>query len=298
MAGFAGIKEVIDAENAGKMREYIFRKTPSQVTTIGLWFDLSMSPGMPTPKYWFDAAPLTARAITQSSDGGFYHGPNVSPSTKYLRKLTIQGHTTTNVVPYPMSMILCDYIMYYPTIDDGTTDEQVMDNTVTLPRYTDGAGVQMIAVTTGARTGGQTFSVKYTNQDGVTGQVTPTLTQNTSTLLGTLTNTDRNVANGSGPFIPLAAGDSGVRAVESVTMNGVDVGLFSIILVKPLAFITSREHMNTNTGAPGVPYEKDLLMYDNTIPIVYDDAFLSMVVLPQASLSTTTLVGGLKVIWN
>jgi hypothetical protein len=140
--------------------------------------------------------------------------------------------------------------------------------------------------------------VKYTNQDGVTGKVTPTLTQNTSTLLGTLTNTERNVANGSGPFIPLASGDSGVRAVESVTMNGVDVGLFSIILVKPLAFITSREHMNTNTLAPGVPYEKDLLMYDNTMPIIYDDAFLNMVVLPQASLSTTTLVGGLKVIWN
>lgn len=293
-----GIKDIIDAELAGKKREYVFRKTPSQVTTIGIWFDLSMSPGMPTPKYWFDAAPLTARAITQSGDGGFYHGPNVSPSTAYLRSLTIQGHTTTNVAPYPMNMILCDYIMYYPTIDDGTTDEQLMDNTVTLPRYTDGEGVQMMVVSTGARVGGQTFTIKYTNSEGVTDRVTPLLTQNTSTILGTLTNTERAVGNGAGPFVPLQSGDSGVRSVQSVTMNGVDVGLFSIILVKPLAQITSREHMNTNTNAPGVPYEKDLLMFDNTLPIIYDDAFLNMVCLPQASLSTTTLQGSLKVVWD
>ncbi len=297
MAGFAGIKEVIDAELAGRVRNYMYRKTPSQATTIGIWFDLAMSPGMPTPKYWFDAAPLTARAITQSGDGGFYHGPNVSPSTKFLRQITIQGHTSSSV-PNPIAMILCDYIMYYPTIDDGTTDEQVMDNTVTLPRYTDGKGVQMIAVTTGSRTGGKTFTIKYTNQDGVTGQVTPVLTQNSSAILGTLTNTGRAVKNGAGPFIPLAPGDSGVRAVESVTMNGVDVGLFSIILVKPITYITSREHNNTGSSTPGVPYEKDLLVYDNTIPIIYDDAFLNMLVLPQAALNASTLVGSLKVIWN
>ena len=298
MAGFAGIKEVIDAENAGKVRNYVYRKTPSQATTAGIWFDLSMSPGMPTPKYWFDAAPLTARAITQSSDGGFYHGPNVSPSEKFLRNVMVYGVSSSTTSPIPVTLLLCDYIMYYPTIDDGTTDEQVMDNTVTLPRYTDGEGVQMIAVTTGARTGGQTFTVKYTNQDGVTGQVTPTLTQNTSTLLGTITNTNTKVANGSGPFIPLASGDSGVRAVESVTMNGVDVGLFSIILVKPLAQITLREISISTAGTTGVPYEKDLLMYNNTLPRIYDDAFLNYLALPQNSVATTTITGSLKVIWN
>ena len=39
-----GIKELVDAELAGKERRYTWRKTPSQVTTAGLWFDLSMSP--------------------------------------------------------------------------------------------------------------------------------------------------------------------------------------------------------------------------------------------------------------
>ena len=88
-----------------------------------------MSPGMPVPKYWFDAAPLTARQITQSGDGGFYHGPNVSPSEKYLRKVTTMANAVTAL---PMNAILCDYLLYYPTVDDGTTDEQLMDNTTTF----------------------------------------------------------------------------------------------------------------------------------------------------------------------
>jgi hypothetical protein len=298
MAVFSGIKDVINAEMAGKVRDYVYRKTPSQATTQGIWFDLSMSPGMPAPKYWFDALPLSARAITQSADGGFFHGQNVYPSQKYLRSITITGISSSTTNPCPMSAILCDYLLYYPTVDDGTTDEQVMDNTVTLPRYTDGKGVQMIAVTTGSRFGGQTFTIKYTNQDGVTGRVTPVLTQNSSVAIGTLTNTNQAVPGGAGPFIPLADGDYGVRAVESVTMNGVDVGLFSIILVKPLAQLTIREIVTSTAATIGIPYEKDLLMHDNMLPRIYDDAFLNYLVLPLASIGTTTITGSLKVIWN
>ena len=51
----------------------MWRKVPSQVTTAGYWFDLSLSPGNPVPKYWFDATPLIAKAIYQSTDGGLFH---------------------------------------------------------------------------------------------------------------------------------------------------------------------------------------------------------------------------------
>lgn len=281
------IGNVIDAELTGKSNYYIWRKTPSQATTSGIWFDLSMSPGMPAPKYWFDAAPLTAKTITRSADGGIDHGPSVSPSTKYLRRITTQA---TVVTPLPMNAVLCDYILYYPTIDDGTTDEQLMDNSVTLPRYTDGNGVQMIAVTTGARTGGQTFTVKYTNQSGVTGRVTPVIRQNTSTLIGTITTSNTTAVNGASPFIPLQGDDSGVRAIESVTMNGVDTGLFSLILVKPLAQTCFRDIT--------VPYEKDFLIPTTDMPIIQDNAFLGFLVLPLGTLAATVLRGDLKVIWS
>jgi hypothetical protein len=284
---FNSIGQVIDSELSGKVRDYIWRKTPSQATTSGIWFDLSMSPGMPTPKYWFDATPLTARAITQSLDGGLYHGPNVSPSSKYLRKITTQASAVTAL---PMNAILCDYLIYYPTIDDGTTDEQVMDNTVTLPRYTDGKGVQMIAVTTGARTGGQSFTVKYTNQDGVTGRISQTVTQNTATTLGSITTSNRAINNGASAYISLQDGDSGVRAVESVTMNNVDTGIFSIILVKPLVQTTFREIT--------VPYEKDFMIPTSDLIKIEDNAFLNFLCLPLGTLAATVLRGDLKVIWD
>lgn len=285
--GFKTIGEIVDAELAGKVRNFTWRKTPTQAFTSGIWIDLSMSPGMPIPKYWFDAAPLTAKTITQSGDGGIYHGPDVYPNEKFLRSITTMANAATAL---PMNAILCDYLLYYPTIDDGTTSEQVMDNTVTLPRYTDGKGVQMVAITTGARTGGQTFTVKYTNQDGVTGRISQTVTQNTSSLVGTVTTSNTTATNGANCFIPLQHGDSGVRAVESVTMNGVDTGIFSIILVKPLVQHCFREVT--------VPYEKDYLIPTSDLIKIYDDAFLSFLCLPLGSLSATTLRGDLKVIWT
>ena len=287
MSGFKSIGEVVDAELAGKVRNYIWRKTPSQATTAGIWFDLSMSPGMPVPKYWFDAAPLTARAITQSSDGGFYHGPNVSPSEKYLRRITTQASAATAL---PMNAILCDYLLYYPTTDDGTTDVQTMDNTVTLPRYTDGKGVQILPITVGPRTGGQQFTISYTNSDGVAGRTTTATTQNTSTVLGSVTGSNTATINASNPFIGLRSGDSGVRSIESVTMLGVDVGLMSLILVKPLAQTCFKETT--------VPYEKDFLIPTTDLIRIYDNAFLNFVCLPGGTLAATVLRGDLKVIWT
>ncbi len=296
--GFKSIGELVDSELSGKKREYIWRKVPSQVTTTGIWFDLSMSPGMPTPKYWFDAAPLEAKAITQSADGGFYHGPNVSPSEKFLTKLTVQSSASGTTQVAPMNAILLDYLLYYPSIDDGTTDPQVMDNTVTLPRYTDGKGVQMMAITTGARTGGQQFTVNYTNQDGTSGRVTPVITQNTFNAIGTVTSHNNTTANSPGPFLPLQDGDSGVRSIESVTMLGSDVGLFTIILVKPIVQICFRNSLTTTAGVVAVPTEKDLLLHQTNITRIYDDAFLNFIVLPQGSLASNVLQGSLKLIWN
>ncbi len=284
---FKSIGEVVDAELNGKVRDYIWRKTPSQATTSGIWFDLSMSPGMPVPKYWFDAAPLVAKQITQSADGGFYHGSNVSPSAKFLRKITTQASAATAL---PMNAVLCDYLLYYPTVDDGTTDEQVMDNSTSLSRYTDGEGVQIIAVTTGARTGGQTFTVKYTNQDGVTGRVTPIMIQNTATTLGSITTSQGTNNLAGNPFITLQDGDSGVRAIESVTMLGVDTGIFSLILVKPLA--------QTCFRAADVPYEKDFLIPTTDLVRIQDNAFLNFLVLPLGTLAATVLRGDIKVIWS
>lgn len=110
MPGFKTIGEVVDAELNGNVRNYVWRKTPSQTTVSGLWFDTSMSPGMPAPQYYIGAI-TTATQLKQSTDGGLYHGPNVSPSEKYLRQMTTMASAVTAL---PMNTIICDYLLFYP----------------------------------------------------------------------------------------------------------------------------------------------------------------------------------------
>jgi hypothetical protein len=286
MPGFKTIGEVVDAELSGKVRNYTWRKTPSQTTVSGLWFDTSMSPGMPPPQYYIGGI-TTATQLKQSTDGGLYHGPNVSPSEKYLRRMTTMANAATAL---PMNTILCDYLLFYPFIDEGTTDPQTMTNVATLPRYTDGNGVQVMAVQTNAGAGGQQFFFTYTNSQGVSGRTSQVVTMNTSTVIGNVIGSNTAIQNASNPFIGLQFGDSGVKSIESVTMLGVDTGLFALVLVKPLAQHCFREIT--------VPYEKDYLVPTTDLVRIYDDAFLGMLCLPLGSLAATVLTGDLKVIWT
>ena len=165
-----------------------------------------------------------------------------------------------------------------------------MININTLPRYTDGKGVQVMCVQTNAGTGGQSFFFTYTNSDGVSGRTSRTVTMNTSTTVGNIVGSSTATQGGASPFIGLQAGDSGVRSIESVTMLGIDTGLFSLVLVKPLVQTCFREIT--------VPYEKDFLVPTTELIRIYDDAFLGFVALPLGSLAATVLRGDLKVIWT
>lgn len=280
-------KALIDAELCGRVRQYVWRKTPSQASTAGIWFDTSMSPGNP-PAQYFIGGILSATVLARSTDGGLYHGANVTPSTKYLRSITAMTSTATAL---PMPLILCDYLMCYPFVDMSVTDQQDMTNTNVLTRYTDGDGVQVMAVLTNAGVGGQSFYFTYTNSDGASGRVSQTVTMNTATAIGSIVTSNVSTANVSGnPFIGLQDGDSGVRSIESVTMLGADVGLFALVLVKPLL----RTAVNETTA----PYEKDALLIGGDIPRIYDDAFLGLLALPRGTLAATALVGDIKVIWD
>ena len=275
---FTTVKEMVDAEDYAV--NYTWRKSPSQVTTAGVWFDLSMSPGNPVPQY-YAASPLVSVLFKQSTDGGLYHGSN--NGKKYLRSTLLMSIVSTAL---PMPMMLLDYLMYYPFIDEGTTDEQALTNSATLSRYTTGKGVQIMAVSVAGRTGGQSFTVKYTNQDGVTDRVTNAVIQNTAAANGSIVSSQTNAALAAGPFLPLQNGDTGVRSIQSVTMLGTDVGLFSLVLVKPLA--------STQLRGIDAPVEKDYFLETGTAPEIQDDAYLNWICLPAGTMAATNLHGMIK----
>lgn len=289
MPWFNWIKQIVDSELEWRVRNYKWRKTPSQVTTAWIWFDLANASWMPPAKQWFDAEPLKATPVAQSTDKGIYHWPNVSPSQKHIRKSLTWCNSA---IPLPMAMQLCDYLLYYPTIDDSETAYQEMDNTNTLPRYETGEGVQMMAITTGARTWWQTFTVTYTNSQWVSWRTSQISQQNTSSILGTITTSTRIATNLSSgwPFIGLQSWDTWVRSVEWVQMNGVDTGFMTIVLVKPLIETFVREIT--------APVEIDHLLHTSQLPRVYDDAFLWYLCLPNGSVAGTVIEWQVKFIWN
>jgi hypothetical protein len=284
--GFANVQAFANAELAGQSWYTTWRKSPSQVSTIGIWFDLSMSPGSPVPQY-YAATPLVGAPMSYSDEQGLNHGRNVSPATKHLKRVMVMTSTATAL---PMPMMLCDYLFYYPFIDEGSTDEQLLDNTQTLTRYTDGEGVQVMAVSVAGRTGGQSFRFSYTNSDGVAGRVSQDVIQNAVSVNGSIVTSDRAVDAARGPFIPLQAGDTGVRSIESVTMLGADVGLFALVLVKPLGQLSLR--------GIDAPVEVDYFTDFGQLPRIVDDAYLNFLACPSGSLAATALHGDLTVVWN
>jgi hypothetical protein len=286
--GFANVRELVDDEVAGQVTYATWRKSPSQTSTAGVWFDLSMSPGNPVPQY-YAAAPAVAKTLTQSADGGLFHGPNVAPSTKHLKQFTVLSGVATAL---PMPMILADYLLFYPFIDEGSTDVQPLDNTVPLPRWASGAGVQVMAVSVAGRTGGQTFQITYTNSQGVSGRVSQVMVQNTAPANGSVvTSNTTGTASVGGPFIALQEGDTGVRAIESVQMvSGADVGLFALVLVKPLA--------QASLMGIDAPVEVTYPLDHNQLPVIADDAYLGIIANPRGTLAATPLHGDITTVWS
>lgn len=288
MAGFANLGECVDAIESGRSTYYSFRKTPAVVTTSSVWFDMSMSPGNPAPQY-YAAAPLLATQLTQS-DGGLNHGGNVSPLSKFVHRFLAMSASATGL---PMPVMLCDYLMYYPFCDTGTNDEQLMTNSVTLPRYTSGEGVQIMAVSVAPNSGlaQPTFTVNYTNSAGTAGRTSRTMTMNTATANGSILTSDTTDVTSIGPFVGLADGDKGVRSIESVTLPAVtEVGLFALVLVRPIMTFALLEQT--------APTEVEPIRTLGGPVRVYDGAYLNMIALPAGSLSGVGIFGELTTVWN
>ena len=137
------VADIVADIELGQFAQNTWRKAPTQTTGSGIWFDLSLSPGNPVPQY-FAASPMVATALARSADVGLNYGPLiVSPSPRYLLRLSALTVTATAV---PLPMILMDYLRYVPFVDMSITDPAPVTNNIALPRYPTGEGVKMMAV--------------------------------------------------------------------------------------------------------------------------------------------------------
>lgn len=284
MAGFRNYREFVDAlADNGQVHSCTFRKVPSQTSTANIWADLSMAAGNPPPNYYVGSE-LTATVF--EGHRGIFHGYDKSPANKYLVELGLTSPTAGFVGQYK----LMDYVLFYPFVDMDSADEQVMDNTTTLPRYTDGAGLLVMAVAVTPSVGGGTFTFTYYNQDGIL-KTSPTQTCNTAAVnIASLITSQSAVVVNHGPFLRLADGDTGVRSIVSLTNAVLNGGLIALVLVKPICDSTILE-INTTR-------ELSFPQLNATPQRVVDGAYLNLIVLPAGTVAAGLLLGQAKFIWN
>lgn len=165
-----------------------------------------------------------------------------------------------------------------------------MTQAATLPRY---SGAQMMLVEQNPYVGGGTFRIGYTNQDGVSGRLTPIITLNTNTISGTIATSAPTTAGVSGDLIPLQSGDYEVQKVDNIEFFSDDVGTVAIVLVKPITSLFIYE-----TTSPCV---YDLWFNQGLLPEIKNDAYLNFVFKPAAAGTgavTNTIFGQMTTIWK
>ncbi len=151
----------------------------------------------------------------------------------------------------------------------STADQTVQGSTPSpaLTRNTGGAGnIAWYEIYTTIGTTTTTLTMTYTDQDGNTGQ---TATINIgATGFREVTRAQR---------IPLAAGDTGVRAIEKVKLTATTgtAGDFGITIAQPLAWIP--------VGASGTAGWRDYTTGLPGIPVINPDACLALMFIPAAA---------------
>jgi hypothetical protein len=107
------------------------------------------------------------------------------------------------------------------------------------------------------------ITVTYTDQDGNAGHTTGAVALGTAPVVGRMMQ------------IPLAAGDSGLQKIESVTLTGVTSGSLNLLVLRPL---WSGRVSSNNFGAVYGPDQTDL-------PILFDTSALILQLSPDGTSS-------------
>lgn len=300
MSGFANAAEWAACMPAGRFHLTTFRKAVASATTVANDFvDYTYFAGNPVANF-YASSPLEAAHI-EANKG--IHLRDVGQS-QYIKDFCVMtaASSATSTTNQNQRLLLADYLMYYPFIDtDAIGEQQDLIQTVTLPRYATEGGQIMCVAQSAASTVG-TFTLRYTNQDGVAGRTTQTTYTKAVAGGGVLVTSSTNAVAGSLPFVGLQGGDTGVRSVESCTFTAAGGGLMAIVIVRPIFHTqVTQECRRTTTGnleSYGAATHMEALIH---MPIneVKQGAVLGVIGRGNAgSLASSILTGVLTTQWS
>ena len=212
------------------------------------------------------AAPTnaTAGALPFTSAGG------APARTSYM----VQAWATGLVAG---TLVLYDRLLHIGGLDGNSAAAQAVGGALT--RNTGGAGnFIMVEVYTQIGATSRTVTSIYTDQDGNGGTTTAVAIGNTGF---------REVTRAI--LLPLASGDTGVRAVTSVTLSAGTgtTGSMGVTVGKPVAYL--------GIGAPGAPGWRDFVTGLPGIPVIEAGACLSLLWFPCTT-TAPELFGGYGIV--
>ena len=289
MAGFTGQDDLINQVSTnGKFYRADWQKSTFATTahTAGMWYSLFRGGGNPPADAILGTGTnLAFQALTDATTNatGIQHGGAVG-GFKVLLNAAAQTAAATTA---PCVLMLVDLLGFYPVTSVTTTGAQTLNNTVTLPRYTDGAGVQAF-ITPSTVMGAATpnISIGYTNSASTAGRATPaTLPIGNTAAAVTSVVYSGTGAGKFGPFMPLQAGDAGIKSVQSISLSASYVsGVLNLVLCRPL--------LTLPITTLGVTAERDLINQLNSGPRVYDGACLAWLMLAGAATPVAAPLSG------
>lgn len=299
MADFSSMDNFINAVSTnGQFYRADWNKNflPTTAAVAGEWHCLARGAGNPGLGSIYNTGTSLAFQSTSDTDvtaSGIQHGGDVSPATKHIVNASAFTAAATTA---PCVLMLIDFLGFYRVTSVTTTTAQTTNNTVTLPRYTDGAGVQCFIFnpnTTALGAGTPNLSINYTNSDGTAGRTTPTTLPigKTAAANGLIVYSGTG-AGKYGPFMPLQAGDKGIRSIETIQNSTSYVsGEYCVALCRPL--------LTLPITTLGVASERDLMNQVPSLPRVYDGANLQWLIYNGASTPVNSAIAGhIDVAWN
>lgn len=263
---------ILAAQVAGRGQERHFSKTLS-TNAAGQGVSLWESAGMPAAGG--GGSSLVTRNCDPSTTGALSFD---NASGDYLLHL-INGYAVGSASAIG-TLVLYDRIADVSGISLITTAVQNITSSA-WARYADGEGVMAFLELTQTCNGAPVLTMNYTDQDGNAG-TTPNIS------CGAFA-TPRFAYTGH-IYMPLAAGDTGIRAITSITLSdvgGSSTGIARLVLAKQLAAFPML--------TAGTVIERDFVTQTPRLPTIEDDHCLAFFTV-GAGTATGTINGMLNAI--
>ena len=241
--GFSSQDELISSITTdGQIDSIVYQKTTPAAGIAGHWQHVLGGVGS-IPAATFSGAEATFVSTDNTwSEGAIPIGDQTGPITKHILSM---GVSLVAAAGAPWFVLPIDLVGYAKLTTTNVSTAGAKTITMTpigstaanVDRYPEGEGLRMFVASYAAMgANAPTMQVTYTNSAGTAGKTTQAgIVSTASATSGILLNSG-NAANKVGPFLNLAAGDTGVKDIQTLTWGGTAHASGSVFigLCKPL----------------------------------------------------------------